>query len=99
VEVGGESVHHTAGGGRKDDDDWRDLHFRVSGWQVCRLWVYELREDLPRCVQRGQAASRLNLHTNLMRPPRGFAPAQFVNTDRYRADSVPVLVEFPSLML
>ena len=52
VEVDGESVHRTAGGGRKDDDYWRDLQLQSLGWQVCRLWVYELREDLPRCVQR-----------------------------------------------
>ena len=52
VEVDGESVHRTAGGGRKDDDHWRDLQLQSLGWTVCRFWVYELREDLPRCVQR-----------------------------------------------
>jgi very-short-patch-repair endonuclease len=51
VEVDGE-CHRTAGGGRKDDDYWRDLQLQSLGWQVCRFWVYELREDLPRCVQR-----------------------------------------------
>ena len=50
VEVDGESFHRTAGGGRKDDDHWRDLQLQSLGWQVCRFWVYELREDLPRCV-------------------------------------------------
>jgi len=52
VEVDGESVHRTAGGGRKDDDHWRDLQLQSLGWQVCRFWVYELREDLPKCVRR-----------------------------------------------
>ncbi len=52
VEVDGESVHRTAAGGRKDDDHWRDLQLQSLGWQVCRFWVYELREDLPRCVQK-----------------------------------------------
>lgn len=52
VEVDGESVHRTAGGGRKDDEHWRDLQLQSLGWKVCRFWVYELREDLPRCVQR-----------------------------------------------
>ena len=52
VEVDGESFHRTAGGGRKDDDHWRDLQLQSLGWQVCRFWVYELREDLPRCVAR-----------------------------------------------
>jgi very-short-patch-repair endonuclease len=52
VEVDGESVHRTAGGGRKDDDHWRDLQLQSLDWKVCRFWVYELREDLPRCVQK-----------------------------------------------
>jgi len=52
VEVDGESFHRTAGGGRKDDDHWRDLQLQSLGWKVCRFWVYELREDLPRCVRR-----------------------------------------------
>jgi very-short-patch-repair endonuclease len=52
VEVDGESVHRTAGGGRKDDDHWRDLQLQSLGWRVCRFWVYELRENLPRCVER-----------------------------------------------
>jgi very-short-patch-repair endonuclease len=52
VEVDGESVHRTAGGGRKDDDYWRDLQLQSLGWKVCRFWVYELREDLTRCTQK-----------------------------------------------
>ncbi|MHC1768169.1 MAG: AAA domain-containing protein [Verrucomicrobiia bacterium] len=52
VEVDGESVHRTAGGGRKDDDHWRDLQLQSLGWQVCRFWVYQLRQDLPACVAR-----------------------------------------------
>ncbi len=52
VEVDGESFHRTAGGGRKDDDHWRDLQLQSLGWQVCRFWVYELREDLACCVAR-----------------------------------------------
>lgn len=52
VEVDGESVHRTAGGGRKDDDYWRDLQLQSLGWKVCRFWVYELRENLTTCVQR-----------------------------------------------
>jgi very-short-patch-repair endonuclease len=51
VEVDGESVHRTARGGRKDDDHWRDLQLQSLGWRVCRFWVYQLREDLPRCVR------------------------------------------------
>jgi very-short-patch-repair endonuclease len=51
IEVDGESVHRTAGGGRKDDDYWRDLQLQSLGWRVRRFWVYELREDLSRCTQ------------------------------------------------
>ena len=54
VEVDGEAFHRTAGGGRKDDDHWRDLQLKSLGWKVCRFWVYELREDLPKCVARVQ---------------------------------------------
>lgn len=52
IEVDGESVHRTAGGGRKDDDYWRDLQLQSLGWKVCRFWVYELREDLLGCTQK-----------------------------------------------
>ena len=55
VEVDGESVHRTAGGGRKDDDHWRDLQLQSLGWKVRRFWVYELREDLPKCVAKVRA--------------------------------------------
>jgi very-short-patch-repair endonuclease len=57
VEVDGETVHRTAGGGRKDDDYWRDLQLQSLGWRVCRFWVYELREDLTCCAQ-GMASTR-----------------------------------------
>ena len=50
IEVDGESVHRTAGGGRKDDDHWRDLQLQSLGWKVRRFWVYELREDMTKCV-------------------------------------------------
>jgi very-short-patch-repair endonuclease len=55
VEVDGESTHRTAGGGRKDDDYWRDLQLQSLGWKVCRFWVYELREDMSRCVDKIQS--------------------------------------------
>jgi very-short-patch-repair endonuclease len=51
IEVDGEH-HRTARGGRKDDDHWRDLQLQSLGWKVCRFWVYELREDLKRCVNK-----------------------------------------------
>jgi hypothetical protein len=54
-EVDGEAVHRTAAGGRKDDDHWRDLQLQSLGWKVRRFWVYELRDDLPKCLARVHA--------------------------------------------
>jgi len=52
IEVDGEAFHRMASGRRKDDDLWRDLQMQALGWKVCRFWVYELREDMARCVER-----------------------------------------------
>jgi len=52
IEVDGETFHRTASGRRKDDDLWRDLQMQALGWRVRRFWVYELREDMARCVKR-----------------------------------------------
>jgi len=56
IEVDGESSHRTAGGRRKDDDYWRDIQMTALGWTVLRFWVYELREDMTRCVARVRTA-------------------------------------------
>ena len=32
------------------------LALRSLGWQVCRFWVYELREDMAACVKRVREA-------------------------------------------
>jgi len=50
IEVDGEAYHRTAGGGRKDDDIWRDEQMMSCGWKVCRFWVYQLSEDMDKCV-------------------------------------------------
>lgn len=50
VEVDGEAYHRAHHGGRKMDDLQRDLALIAGGWKVLRFWVYELREDMPRCV-------------------------------------------------
>jgi very-short-patch-repair endonuclease len=51
IEVDGEAYHRTAGGGRKDDDIWRDEQMMGCGWKVCRFWVYQLSEDTDACVK------------------------------------------------
>ena len=55
IEVDGETFHRMASGRRKDDDLWRDLQMQALGWKVRRFWVYELREDMARCVERVRA--------------------------------------------
>jgi very-short-patch-repair endonuclease len=50
IEVDGEAFHRTAGGGRKDDDVWRDEQMMSCGWKVCRFWVYQLNEEMDSCV-------------------------------------------------
>ncbi|MEI6892169.1 MAG: AAA domain-containing protein [Pontiella sp.] len=52
IEVDGEAYHRTAGGGRKDDDIWRDEQMMGCGWEVCRFWVYQLDEDMDGCVKK-----------------------------------------------
>ena len=52
IEVDGEAFHRTAGGGRKDDDVWRDEQMMSQGWKVCRFWVYQLNEDMDACVDK-----------------------------------------------
>ena len=52
IEVDGDRYHRDASGMRKVDDVWRDHQLRSLGWKVIRFWVYELREDMNRCVER-----------------------------------------------
>lgn len=52
VEVDGEAFHRDPDGFRKVSDVWRDHQVRGLGWKVLRFWVYELREDMERCVDR-----------------------------------------------
>jgi very-short-patch-repair endonuclease len=54
IEVDGDRCHRDASGMRKADDIWRDHQLRSLGWKVLRFWVYELREDMNRCVERVQ---------------------------------------------
>lgn len=44
----------TAGGGRKDDDHWRDLQLQSLGWKVCRFWVYDWEMLATALQQHGQ---------------------------------------------
>lgn len=50
VEIDGEAYHRDGSGERRLSDVYRDQVLKGSGWQVVRFWVYELREDIDRCV-------------------------------------------------
>ena len=51
VEIDGEMWHRDIDGGRLLSDLKRDQHLIMHGWQVKRFWVYQLQNDLERCVQ------------------------------------------------
>ena len=52
VEVDGETYHRSAQGGNVEADIRRDQSLIAAGWTIMRFWVYQLREDMPACVQR-----------------------------------------------
>ena len=51
IEVDGVHYHTDSDGERKMDDIYRDLQVGAMGWIVQRFWVYELRDDMPSCVE------------------------------------------------
>ena len=51
IEVDGD-CHRNVDGSRKIDDVWRDIQLQGMGWKVMRFWVYQLREDLDKCVKK-----------------------------------------------
>lgn len=51
IEIDGEMWHRDIDGGRLLSDLKRDQHLIMHGWQVKRFWVYQLQNDLERCVQ------------------------------------------------
>ncbi len=50
IEVDGETYHKDASGRRRGEDLYRDRILIASGWKVLRFWVYELKEDIDRCL-------------------------------------------------
>ena len=51
IEIDGEAWHREINGSRLFSDLKRDQHLESRGWRVKRFWVYELRNDLDRCVR------------------------------------------------
>lgn len=51
IEVDGDTYHRDPDGFRKVSDIWRDHVITSLGWRVRRFWVYELRENMEKCVE------------------------------------------------
>ena len=58
IEVDSDRFHRNPDGSRKKDDTWRDIYLMSMGWKVMRFWVYQLREDMDKCVSEIAAAWR-----------------------------------------
>jgi very-short-patch-repair endonuclease len=52
IEVDGERYHRDWDGELIRRDQLRNLRLIEMGWDVLRLWVYEVRDNLPACVAR-----------------------------------------------
>ena len=58
IEVDSDRFHRNPDGSRKKDDTWRDIYLMSMGWKVIRFWVYQLREDMDKCVSEIASAWR-----------------------------------------
>jgi len=52
IEIDGERYHRDWDGELIRRDQLRNLRLIEMGWDVLRLWVYEIRDSLPDCVDR-----------------------------------------------
>jgi len=52
VEVDGERYHRDWTGELLRRDQLRNMRLIELGWDVMRFWVYELRDQMPQCVER-----------------------------------------------
>jgi very-short-patch-repair endonuclease len=52
IEVDGEHYHRDWNGELIRRDQLRNLRMIELGWDVMRFWVYQVRDDLPGCVQK-----------------------------------------------
>ena len=64
IEVDGERYHRDWTGELLRRDQLRNMRLIELGWDVMRFWVYELRENMPSCVQR--VMSWVSYGTNLL---------------------------------
>ena len=54
IEVDGEHWHKDAAGNRLEKDIDRNIYIKAQGWDVMRFWVYELKEDMGKCLMKIQ---------------------------------------------
>ena len=52
IEIDGEKYHRDWDGELIRKDQLRNLRLIEMGWDVLRLWVYEVRDNLPGCIMR-----------------------------------------------
>jgi very-short-patch-repair endonuclease len=52
IEVDGERYHREWNGELSRRDVIRNQRLAEQGWKPLRFWVYEIRDDLPKCVER-----------------------------------------------
>jgi very-short-patch-repair endonuclease len=58
IEVDSDRYHRNPDGSRKKDDTWRDIQLMGMGWKVMRFWVYNLRDNMEKCVSEIEKAWR-----------------------------------------
>lgn len=51
IEVDGETYHRDEQGNRLAEDILRDQVLVADGWRILRFWVYQLKEDMPGCIE------------------------------------------------
>ena len=54
VEIDGERYHPNWDRELCRRDQIRNQRLMKLGWDVMRFWVYQVRDDLPRCIERVQ---------------------------------------------
>lgn len=54
IEVDGERYHRNWNGELLRRDQLRNMRLIELGWDVMRFWVYQLRDEMPACVERVQ---------------------------------------------
>jgi very-short-patch-repair endonuclease len=55
IEVDGERYHRNWNGELLRRDQLRNMRMIELGWDVMRFWVYQLRDEMPACVERVKA--------------------------------------------